>query len=229
MFLLRRTPHRIQKDLSGKAEKMLRYWFCVDCFVEKVREERWRAFHLSAKPEREPIGSIRMSFFRSAITFSFSFLTISILSSTREIGQVSGTDFGSASTSWEVIALFFSKRDLRINRYHIICVTRTDMTQLFASLTSSHRGMNFSLHWSGLWRGRGSPFTLFLGRGRRQQIERGAGGAASLSLWYSYKAEPFILLLRSLWLHSFMHSWFPDRRIRCIKWVFSELKALSSS
>ena len=40
MFLLRRTPHRIQKDLSGKAEKMLRYWFCVDCFVEKVREER---------------------------------------------------------------------------------------------------------------------------------------------------------------------------------------------
>lgn len=100
MFLLRRTPHRIQKDLSGKAEKMLRYWFCVDCFVEKVREETFSAFHLSAKPaEREPIGSIRMSFFRSAITFSSSSLTISILSSTREIGRVSGTDFGSASTS----------------------------------------------------------------------------------------------------------------------------------
>jgi len=72
------------------------------------------------------------------------------------------------------------------------------MTQLFASLTSSHRGINFSLRWPGLWRGRGSPFTLFLGRGRRQQIEKGAGGAASLSLWYSYKAEPFILLLCSL-------------------------------
>lgn len=34
-----------------------------------------------------------------------------------------------------------SKRDLRINRYHIICVTRTDMTQQVASITSSHRGL----------------------------------------------------------------------------------------
>ena len=33
------------------------------------------------------------------------------------------------------------KRDLRINRYHIICVTRTDMTQQVASITSSHRGL----------------------------------------------------------------------------------------
>ncbi|KAK9020621.1 hypothetical protein V6N11_010639 [Hibiscus sabdariffa] len=33
-----------------------------------------------------------------------------------------------------------SKRDLRINRYHIICITRTDMTQQVASITSSIDG-----------------------------------------------------------------------------------------
>jgi hypothetical protein len=47
-----------------------------------------------------------------------------------------------------------SKRDLRIKRYHIICVTRTDMTEQVASITCSHRGLIFSQDWSGLWRGR---------------------------------------------------------------------------
>lgn len=34
-----------------------------------------------------------------------------------------------------------SKRDLSLKRYHIICVTKTDMTQQVASITCSHRGL----------------------------------------------------------------------------------------